>query len=100
MATNPNANLDVVAIGGSMATVGIGAQVPALSGIASYAIESAALSVGGTVGVGSSIAGAIISTVGAPVAIIGGLALVGYELFKSWFLIVLDIYNFDFKIEY
>ena len=83
MATNSNANLDVVAIGGSMAAVGIGAQVPALSGIVGYAIESAALSVGGTVGIGTSVAGAIIGTIGAPVAIIGGLALVGYELFKS-----------------
>ena len=82
MTMNPNANLDVVAIGGSMATAGIGSQVPALSGITKYVIKSAAKSVG-TIGIGDSIAGAIISTVGAPVAIIGGLALVGYELFKS-----------------
>lgn len=31
---NQNPNADVLAIGGSIATIGIGAQVPALSGLA------------------------------------------------------------------
>lgn len=84
MATKSKENLDNVAIGGSMATVGIGAQIPDLIGIAGYAIESATLPVGSIVGIGTSYAGAIIiSTVGAPVAIIGGLICLGYKLFKS-----------------
>ncbi len=81
---NKNASADVLAIGGSMATVGIGSQVPALSGVASYAISSLSSTfIGGAVKTGAMIAKAAIGTVGAPVLIIGGLAIVGYELFRD-----------------
>ena len=40
-------------------------------------------SIAGSVNVGVSIASAAIGTVGAPVLIVGGLALVGYELLRD-----------------
>ena len=81
---NPNANLDVAAIGGSIATVGVGYQVPALKAVTGSLVNAAKSSVvGSAVGSGSFIAEAIISAVGAPALIIGGLAIVGYALFSD-----------------
>ncbi len=81
---NQNPNADVLAIGGSIATVGIGAQVPALSGLASYAIGAfSSTFIAGSVNAGVSIASSAIGIVGAPVLIVGGLALVGYELLRD-----------------
>lgn len=79
---NSNSNLDVVAIGGTMATVGVGVQVPALGKIAAYTVDAVTHSAcGGPAKIGVSIAKAVIGTVGAPALIIGGLAIVAYELF-------------------
>ena len=82
---NSNANVDVVTIGGTIATVGVGAQIPALGGICTSLISTLTTSsaVSGAAGVGASIAGATIGIVGAPALIVGGLAIVGYELFKD-----------------
>lgn len=71
-----NANLDSIALGSAAAAVGVGAKVPAVASLIS------------TIGAvdGTFKAGAIIATalpVAAPVLIVGGLAIVGYELFKK-----------------
>lgn len=82
---NPNANLDVVAIGGSMATVGVGSQIPALNGIATFAVNTISKSCGAAK-VGALFAKAVVGTVsaiGAPALIIGGLAIVGCALFSD-----------------
>lgn len=79
-----NSNLDAVAIGGTMATVGIGVQVPVLRKAAAYTVKSVTQSAfGGGAKLGEFIAEAVIGTVGAPAVIIGGLAIVAYEMFKD-----------------
>lgn len=71
-----NANLDSIALGSGAAAVGIGTKIPAVASLA-----SSVAAVDGTFKVGTLIASAL--PVAAPVLIIGGLAIVGYELFKK-----------------
>lgn len=80
MKMNDNPSPELLAIGGSMATVGVGAQVPALGAAANSVVSLFSSSlVGGAIKTGVSIA----SSIAPPVAIIGGLALLGITLLKS-----------------
>lgn len=81
---NKNPNQDLVAIGGGITAVGVGTQVPALSGVAASLINAfSSTVVGGAVEIGASFAASIVGTVGAPVLIIGGLAIVVYEIYRD-----------------
>lgn len=71
-----NANLDSIALGSAAAAVGVGTKVPAVA-----SIINAVGAVDGTFKAGAVIASAL--PVAAPVLVIGGLAIVGYELFKK-----------------
>lgn len=71
-----NANLDSIALGSGAAAVGIATKVPAITSLA-----SSIAAVDGTFKAGTIIASAL--PVAAPVLIVGGLAIVGYELFKK-----------------
>lgn len=81
---NQNPSQDLVAIGGSIAAVGIGTQIPALGGVAASLINTCSTTmVGAAVKFGAGFAASVVGTVGAPVLIIGGLAIVGYEIFRN-----------------
>lgn len=77
---NDNPSPELLAIGGTMTTVGVGAQVPALGAAANSAVSLFSSSlVGGAVKAGASFA----CSIAPPVAIIGGLALLGITLLKN-----------------
>ena len=76
-----NANADVIAIGGAIATVGVGAQIPALSGVTTWLISSVVSSGVCSAAVGASIATSALAIVN-PIALIGvGAALVINETY-------------------
>lgn len=71
-----NANLDSIALGSGAVAVGIGTKIPVVASLA-----SSIAAVDGTFAAGTLIASAL--PVAAPILIIGGLAIVGHELFKK-----------------
>lgn len=71
-----NANLDCIALGSGAAAVGIGAKVPIIA-----SLSSSIAAVDGTFKAGTLIASVLPAA--APIFIVGGLAIVGYELLKK-----------------